>query len=215
MAEATLLHDPCNVIVCGVGGQGNVLAARLAGKVLAKLGFEIVIGETYGVSQRGGAVMSHIRVSKRRAYSPLIPQGQAHIVVGLEPMETLRILSEYGNPEVACVVNTRPLPPVTVGMGVAKYPEWENLRGAVTRLSARTWYVPATQVALDLGAPIVSNIVMLGALVGTDLLPGTMDQYREMLLDTLPARSIELNLQALERGQSAVQGTVPSSPPPA
>ncbi len=211
MADATLSHDPCNVIVCGVGGQGNVLAARLAGKVLAKLGFEIVIGETYGVSQRGGAVMSHLRISERRAYSPLIPQGQAHIVVGLEPMETLRILSEYGNPEVDCVVNTRPMPPVTVGMGVAAYPGWEELRGAVTRLSRRAWYVPATDVALELGAPIVSNIVMLGALVGTDLLPGTVAQYSDTLRENLPARSIELNLQALERGQGAVESAGPSS----
>lgn len=211
MASATLLHDPCNVIVCGVGGQGNVLAARLAGKVLAKLGFEIVIGETYGVSQRGGAVMSHLRISERRTYSPLIPQGQAHIVVGLEPMETLRILAEYGNPEVSCVVNTRPMPPVTVGMGVAEYPQWEELRSAISRLSRQSWYVPATDVALELGAPIVSNIVMLGALVGTDLLPGTVAQYREVLRETLPARSVELNLQALERGQGAVQGGVPSS----
>ena len=210
MAEATLLHDPCNVIVCGVGGQGNVLAARLAGTVLVKLGFEIVIGETYGVSQRGGAVMSHLRISKSRAYSPLIPHGRAHIVVGLEPMETLRILSEYGNPEVVCVVNTRPLPPVTVGMGVAEYPEWEDLSGALDRLSSKTWYVPATEVAMELGAPIVSNIVMLGALVGTNLLPGTMDQYRDMVRETLPDRSIGLNLQALERGQTAVQGALTS-----
>lgn len=211
MTRATLLHDPCNVIVCGVGGQGNVLAARLAGKVLAKLGFEIVIGETYGVSQRGGAVMSHLRISERRTYSPLIPQGQAHIVVGLEPMEALRILAEYGNPEVACIVNTRPMTPVTVGMGVAEYPQWEELRGAISRLSRQSWYVPATDVALELGAPIVSNIVMLGALVGTDLLPGTMAHYREVLHETLPARSVALNLQALERGQGAVQGGVPLS----
>ena len=210
MAEATLFHDPLNVIVCGVGGQGNVMAARLAGKVLAKLGYEIAIGETYGVSQRGGAVMSHVRVSKGRAYSPLIPHGRAHIVVGLEPMETLRILSEYGNPEVVCVVNTRPLPPVTVGMGVAEYPEWEDLSGALDRLSSKTWYVPATEVAMELGAPIVSNIVMLGALVGTNLLPGTMDQYRDMVRETLPDRSIGLNLQALERGQTAVQGALTS-----
>ena len=210
MADATFLHDPLNVIVCGVGGQGNVMAARLAGKVLAKLGYEIAIGETYGVSQRGGAVMSHVRFSKGRAYSPLIPHGRAHIVVGLEPMETLRILSEYGNPEVVCVVNTRPLPPVTVGMGVAEYPEWEDLSGALDRLSSKTWYVPATEVAMDLGAPIVSNIVMLGALVGTNLLPGTMDQYRDMVRETLPDRSIGLNLQALERGQTAVQGALTS-----
>ena len=211
MANATLLHDPCNIIVCGVGGQGNVLAARLVGRVLLKLGFKVVIGETFGVSQRGGAVMSHLRASARRAYSPLIPQGQAHIVVGLEPMEVLRMLGEYGNPDVACIVNTRPMIPVTVGMGLAEYPEWEELRGAISRLSRRVWYVPATDVALELGAPIVSNIVMLGALVGTNLLPGTKALYVETLRETLPARIVELNLQALERGQGIVQGTVPSS----
>jgi len=215
MASARLLHDPFNVIVCGVGGQGNVLAARLTGRVLAKLGLEIVIGETYGVSQRGGAVMSHLRISEHRTYSPLIPQGQAHIVVGLEPMEALRILAEYGNAGVACIVNPRPIPPVKVGMGLAEYPAWEELAGAISRLSRQSWYVPATDIALELGAPIVSNIVMLGALVGTGLLPGTTALYRETLRETLPARSLELNLQALERGQAVVTGTAPSSQAPA
>ena len=96
-------------------------------------------------------------------------------------------------------------------MGLAEYPEWEELRGTISRLSRRVWYVPATEVALELGAPIVSNIVMLGALVGTNLLPGTKALYVETLRETLPARILELNLQALERGQGIVQGTVPSS----
>jgi len=205
-----LPHDPYNIIVCGVGGQGNVLGARMVGNVLLRQGFQVSIGETFGVSQRGGDVMSHIRVSARRAYGPLIPQGHAHVVVGLEPLEVMRMLAVYGNPGVSCVVNTRAMPPVTVGMGLVEYPGWEELHGSISQLSRRAWYVPATEIALELGAPIVSNIVMLGALAGTNLLPGTIDIYRETVRSILPARVVDLNLQALDRGQAVVQGTAPS-----
>jgi indolepyruvate ferredoxin oxidoreductase beta subunit len=92
MSKGKLFADPLNIVVCGVGGQGNILVARLAGRSLAKLGYIVTIGETYGASQRGGDVMSHIRLSVRRKYGPLIPHGGAHIVLGLEPLETVRIL---------------------------------------------------------------------------------------------------------------------------
>ncbi|MCJ7831036.1 MAG: 2-oxoacid:acceptor oxidoreductase family protein, partial [Dehalococcoidia bacterium] len=75
--------DPLNIIITGVGGQGNVLLSQLAGKALVRNGYHATIGETYGASQRGGAVMSHLRVSREKQYGPLIAQGQADIVLGL------------------------------------------------------------------------------------------------------------------------------------
>ena len=78
-----------NLIITGVGGQGNVLSSQLIGQALVGKGYFVTIGETYGASQRGGSVMSHIRISSQKQLSPLIPRGKADIVVGLEPVEAL------------------------------------------------------------------------------------------------------------------------------
>ena len=104
-----LRKDPFNLIIAGVGGQGNILASQVVAQAALMEDLNATIGETYGVSQRGGSVMSHLRISKQSVWSPQIPRGQAHIVVALEPTEALRVLQAYGNPEVRVIVNTRPV----------------------------------------------------------------------------------------------------------
>ena len=99
----TLKHDPYNLIITGVGGQGNVMTSRSVGHMLSFLGLNVTIGETFGASQRGGSVMSHLRISARSSWSPQIPLGQAHMVVSMEPSETLRVLKDYGNKEVKVI----------------------------------------------------------------------------------------------------------------
>ena len=86
-----LIKDPLNIVICGVGGQGNILASELLGSALVDKGYFVSVGETYGASQRGGSVMSHVRVSLTTEYGVLIPRGQADIIVGFEPIETLRV----------------------------------------------------------------------------------------------------------------------------
>ena len=81
--------DPLNIIITGVGGQGNVMLSQLVGQVLVRNGFHATIGETYGASQRGGAVISHLRVSRLQQYGPLIGEGQADLIIGLEPLRVL------------------------------------------------------------------------------------------------------------------------------
>lgn len=207
MSKTKLLADPLNIVVCGVGGQGNILVSRLAGRTLAKLGYLVTIGETYGASQRGGDVMSHIRLSVRQRYGPLIPPGCAHIVLGLEPLETLRMLVDYGDPEVATITNTRPILPVTVGMGVAQYPDYDKLMQAIAELSGQVWFVDATEVALGLGSVRLTNVVMLGALVGSSLLPVTQAQVEEELKERFPGDTLKPVLEAFKEGLSHTRTT--------
>ena len=209
MSKAKLFPDPLNIVVCGVGGQGNILVARLVGRSLAKRGYLVTIGETYGASQRGGDVMSHIRLSTRKKYGPLIPPGCAHIVLGLEPLETLRMLVDYGNPRVATITNTRPILPVTVGMGVAEYPDYGELRRAINELSGHVWFVDATEVALGLGSVRLTNVVMLGALIGSSLLPITGAQLEEELKERFPGDALKPILEAFRKGLSYTR-TAPS-----
>ncbi len=200
-----LQKDPWNVIITGVGGQGNVLASQILGQILIQQGYSITIGETYGASQRGGSVMSHIRVSRTAQFSPLIPEGKCDLVLGLEPVEALRILAQYGNPGVMMLINTRPIYPIDVIAGNAVYPEISVVLKKIQRLSRRVWTLNATEIGLELGDPIFSNIVMLGALSATDLLPVHREEFQSVIQEILPSHKLQLNIEAFERGKAAVQ----------
>ena len=199
-----LLKDPFNVVISGVGGQGNLLLSRLIGRSLLNKGYFVAIGETLGVAQRGGAVMSNLRISEKISPGPLVPEGKAHVILSLEPMETLRMLVAYGNPSVNSITNFNPLFPVTVLARTAQYPNYEALKKAITELSESAWFLDATGMALKLGSPIVANVIVLGALLGLKLLPITRDDIEAELKANFPKDRVALNLKALEMGGAAV-----------
>lgn len=201
----TLAKDPFNVIIGGVGGQGNVLASQILGQMLVAGGYVITIGETYGASQRGGAVMSHLRLSHKDQLSPLIPQGRCDLLVSLEPVEALRILEPYGHPGVMTLVNTRPIFPMDVISGNAAYPEISKVVAMIQSLSRKTWAVHATEIALEMGDPIFSNMAMLGALTATNTLPINRQGFEETIKELLPMHRFSDNLKAFDKGSEAVQ----------
>ena len=198
-------RDPFNVIIGGVGGQGNVLASQILGEMLVSQGYVITIGETYGASQRGGAVMSHLRISTKDQFSPLIPEGQCDLLIALEPVEGLRILDHYGNPRVMTLLNTRPIHPMDVISGNAAYPEVSKVIAKIKELSRRVWTLNATEVALEMGDPIFSNIVMLGALCAIEVLPINQQGFELVIKDLLPSRTLDENMKAFDRGREVVQ----------
>jgi indolepyruvate ferredoxin oxidoreductase beta subunit len=200
-----LSKDPFNIIIGGVGGQGNVLASQILGEMLISQGYVITIGETYGASQRGGAVMSHLRISAKDQFSPLIPEGQCDLLVSLEPVEGLRILDTYGNPRVMTLLNTRPIHPIDVISGNATYPEVSKVISKIKELSRRVWTLNATEIALEMGDPIFSNIVMLGALCAIDVLPMDRQGFESIIRELLPSRLLEENLKAFDKGREVVQ----------
>ncbi len=97
MGKTQLSKDPYNIVVTGVGGQGNVMASRVLSNMLIRNGYYVTVGETFGASQRGGSVMSHIRVSAQSVWSPQIPKGRADLIVSLEPVEAIRIHENADN----------------------------------------------------------------------------------------------------------------------
>ena len=197
--------DPWNMIIAGVGGQGNVLASQILGQMLVSQDYIITIGETYGLSQRGGSVMSHLRISKRDQFSPLIPKGTCDFVMGLEPTEALRVLKQFGNPKVSMLINTRPIYPMDVIAGNATYPEVNTVLEKVHHLSERIWTINATEIALEMGDPIFSNMVMIGAFSVLDLLPLNRSWFQEVIEDLLPAKKLSSNLDAFDRGREAIE----------
>lgn len=197
--------DPLNLIICGVGGQGNILLSGLVGSALIRKGYHVAIGETFGAAQRGGAVFSSVRISSKKSYGPLIPEGKAHLILGLEPLETLRILQKYGNSETICITNTYPVFPIGVLARKEEYPDHNQLRRTTESLSKFAWFIDATSVALELGAKIATNIVMVGALIGSDQLPLARKDIEDGMRDIFPSERMELNLKALELGFSALR----------
>ncbi|MFH1134475.1 MAG: indolepyruvate oxidoreductase subunit beta [Pseudomonadota bacterium] len=192
--------EPLNLIVTGVGGQGNVLISQIIGKALVDKGFKVAVGETFGLSQRGGAVQSHIRISREKIFGPLIPEGRAHVVLGLEPLETLRILPQFGGPDVQIIVNSRPLPPLNASAGEAVYPNEKILKAALTELSAKLWWVNGSSAAAKLGSAIMTNIVLLGALVGTGLIPLEPEELEKAMQALLSPEKLKKNFTAFRKG---------------
>ena len=198
--------DPINLIITGVGGQGNILISRLIGETMIEEGYWVTVGETYGASQRGGSVASHVRISKESQYSPITPEGNAGIILGLEPVESLRMLAVYGSMETYVLTNTRAIHPMSVSTREAEYPSFEDIKQSISRISKKAWYIDASETAIDLGDPLLTNMVMAGALVGSGLLPLDRDKFEYRLQMSFQQNKLALNLKAFNVGVTKMVG---------
>jgi indolepyruvate ferredoxin oxidoreductase beta subunit len=198
------LKKTFNVIVTGVGGQGNVLASQVLAAAAAGAGYRVSVGETFGASQRGGSVMSHVRISRDSTCGPLIPRGHAHLVVGFEPLETLRVLLEYGQSNTVVIMNDRPNYPIGCLLGEDKYPDPQRIMEAVKGLAAACHVLPATELAKEAGNPMAANMVLTGALAGCGLLPVDSRFFRDAIDQQFAGEVKEVNGRAFEKGFGAV-----------
>lgn len=188
-----------SVILAGVGGQGVILAAELLALTAAAAGYDVKQSEVHGVSQRGGSVYSHVRFGVN-VHSPLVPPGQADVLLGLEKLEALRF-AHYLAPHGLLIVNDHEIPPASLGALAEKYPHHalDFLRDK--GLSMLT--VPATRMAEELGNVRVANVILLGALSRhLDIAP---EMWERTLRERVPERHLVINLQAFAAG-AAVSG---------
>lgn len=199
----SISKDPYNIIITGVGGQGNVTASRILGNMLAHH-YVITTGETFGVSQRGGAVMSHMRVSYDAVWSPQIPKGKTDLVIALEPGEAVRVMKEYGNKTSHVLVNVRPVYPISVGTGALEYPPLEDIKKTIFKLTDYAWFINATAMAQQIGDPILGNMVMLGAVSQLDVLPMDEKEFSQEIFNHFPRDKVEVNIKAYEMGAKAI-----------
>jgi indolepyruvate ferredoxin oxidoreductase beta subunit len=167
-------------------------------------GYVVTVGETFGASQRGGSVMSHLRISTRSHLSPQIPRQRADVILALEAMEALRVLGNYGNRRTLIIANRRPVYPMSVIAGEREYPSMDQIRNWLERFSRHAWLIDATGEAMALGAPIHANIVMIGALAATRALPFERQDFERVLSATMPADRVANNLEAFDTGARQV-----------
>ena len=205
----TLEKEDLNIIITGVGGQGNVVASQIFASAAVRDGFYVSVGETYGAAQRGGAVMSHVRLSEETQYSPLTPEGRAHIILGFEPIECLRTIGSFGNEKTKVIVNPRPVYPIDVLSGMSKYPAVEEVLKAIKELVYSVHVVEATELAKKAGDSIMQNVVLVGCLAGSVFTPVKVETLREVIKETFAKRRPEANLKAFELGVKEIKRTKP------
>lgn len=186
-----------SVILCGVGGQGTVLASKLISYAAMAKGEEVKSAETIGMAQRGGSVTSHIRIGEE-AFSPLIPKGKADVMIAFEPAEAVRNL-DYLKPDGVVVVSQKAVKPVTASLSTKVY-EGQEMLDYLGKHVSRLVIVDGQQVMEELGSAKVLNVVLLGAAIACNEIDITVDEIKAAIREKVPERFYELNLRALEAG---------------
>lgn len=190
-----------SVILCGVGGQGTVLASKLISYAAMAKGEEVKSAETIGMAQRGGSVTSHIRIGQG-TFSPLIPMGKADVMIAFEPAEAVRNLS-YLKDNGVVVVSKKAVKPVTAALSAKVY-EAEEMLAYLENKVARLVAIDGEETAKKLGSSKALNVVLLGAAIACGEIDISMEEIRGAIGQKVPEKFRKLNYNALEVGKEYV-----------
>lgn len=191
---------PFKLVIAGVGGQGTLLASRLLAQSAIEAGLHVTIGETYGMAQRGGPVMSHIHIGGETD-NPQMRPGEADALLGFEIGEAVRRGVTYLKDGGLALINRRKLPPVEVISGIVVYPSEESLISLLKEVTDEIVLFDATRLANEAGDPITTNVVMLGALTESGRLPFSEDMIVTAMKSSLRYAYLELNMRAFDLGK--------------
>lgn len=195
------MKEKINITLTGVGGQGVITAANILGKTAVRAGINVFVSEVHGMAQRGGSVNCTVRLGN--VSGPLIPKGSANAILSMEPSEALRYI-QYANKKTKIITDILPVIPFTVATGDEKYPEVEKIFNELKK-HGELYKVDAAKLAKKAGALITKNVVMLGALAGTDVLPFTPDFLLEVILQSVPKKYVDVNKHAFELGFNLIK----------
>lgn len=188
-----------NFIVCGVGGQGSLLASDVIAEVGLVAGLDVKKSDVHGMAQRGGAVISHVRWGPQVA-SPLVEKGHADFYIALELLESLRWL-DYLKPGGVVIVNHQQIRPASTVFGNDVYPSVGEVLASLSQVAGRVLHIEGTRIADSLGNVRAMNSVILGAL--STLLNVGQDQWLNVLTGHVPPKAIDLNRRAFLAGVEA------------
>ncbi len=187
-----------NILFSGVGGQGILLASEITAYALLEAGMDVKKSEVHGMAQRGGSVVAHLRYGKK-VYSPLIEPGAVDIMIAFESMEAVRYLP-FLHSGSQVVANSHKIPPPSVATGKMEYPAnlLDTLSSKVPVLS-----VDGFAIAKEVGEIRAANVVLVGAM--SAFMPVDGDLFIQVMKKRLPAKILEVNLQAFSRGREVAQ----------
>ncbi|QTA89511.1 indolepyruvate oxidoreductase subunit beta [Desulfonema magnum] len=194
--------DITRLIIVAVGGQGNLLASRVLAEAALLSDVPVRMSEIHGMAQRGGVVESAIVFGD--AESTIISDGEADLLVGFEPSETLRALNK-ANSKTTVITNLSPLPPFTVAIGKGVYPDLNELQDLIRAKASKLIAFDAVALAKDAGNVLAVNMVLVGALIQTGILPLTVENVKETIRTKTKKAFTDMNLKAFDLGFSAAE----------
>ena len=190
-------------ILAGVGGQGTVLASKLIAQAAMDCGLEVRTAETIGMAQRGGSVVSHVRIGTN-IHSPLIPKHGADLIIGFEPGEAARSIS-YLKDDGTVITSSKAIMPFTVSIGAHPYIT-EDIIDYLKKSTGRTIVIDSDAICSECGSAKILNIALLGAAAAAGALPVKLEQLQEAITAKIPPAYVEMNIKALRLGaQQAIR----------
>ena len=190
------------IVIIAVGGQGNLLSSRLLGEAALSKKMPFVISEIHGMAQRGGIVESAVLLGD--VSSPIVSAGESDVFLGFEPLETLRGLGKCTRKTVV-ITNTTPLPPFTVAVGQGSYPPVDEILDQLRARIDRVIAFDGTALAAEAGNLLSLNMVMLGALIGSETIPLGEEDLKNAISTSTKKAFLDSNLKAFELGMAAVR----------
>jgi indolepyruvate ferredoxin oxidoreductase, beta subunit len=194
--------DVTRLIIVAVGGQGNLLASKVLGEAALLSGVPVRMSEIHGMAQRGGVVESAIVFGN--AESTIISDGEADLLVSFEPSETLRAMNRC-NSKTVVITNLSPLPPFTVTIGRGKYPDLEQAQKLIREKTARLIAFDAVKLATQAGDVMAVNMVLLGALAQTRIIPLSTENVKTAIQTRTKKSFVDINLKAFQLGYEAAE----------
>jgi len=192
-----------NIVLAGVGGQGTLLAAEVIGSAAVSDGLDVRVSEIHGMAQRGGAVVSNVRIGEGVLASTVL-DGQADVLLGFEPLETVRNLKSASE-KTLVIMNTQRIPPTELAAKNAEYPSVEEVLAKIHVFTGKVIVVEAAELARKAGSRLAQNSVMLGALAAVEGFPVKTESLVEALRELVPKKHVEVNLKAFELGRETVR----------
>jgi len=188
-----------NIIIAGVGGQGSITLMNIIAEAALKQGYDVKTSELHGLAQRGGSVPCHIRFGDK-IYSPLVMQGEAHLIIAMEPIEALRVCY-FGSKENKTIflVNNYRIIPLSVPILKLKYPSLEEIKENLRNFSSQVILLNAAEkVKKVTGNIVMSNIYLLGYAIAKGLLPLKKEHLLKSLEENVPKKYLEENRKVFE-----------------
>ncbi|MBQ3058725.1 MAG: indolepyruvate oxidoreductase subunit beta [Desulfovibrio sp.] len=196
---STSKNKRLRIYFTGVGGQGTLTATKLLADAALEAGLDVVAGEVHGMAQRGGVVESVLMLGGWR--SPRLDLGEADVLLGFEPLETLRGLP-YLKPGGAIFSSSDALPPLSVSLGQAAYPGMTHIKAQAQQIAGICRFMPCRSLGQQAGSVQSGNTVLLSAVCASGILPFGTEALEAAIRNTLPSRLQDVNLKALELGLS-------------
>ncbi len=190
-----------DILISGVGGQGTVLASRLIAAAAIRQGSFARTSETIGMSQRGGCVVSHVRINSEKA-SSIIPLSGADMLIAFELSEAARSLPRLRK-EGCCIVNTQVIKPVSASLGTSRY-DIDEITAFIKNNISEAYFIDGYEIARQAGNVKAVNVVLLGAATAVGKMPYGREAMLEAIVENVPQKFRELNEKAFELGYGSV-----------